>query len=63
MNEEEKVSTFEMSLKILGNELIGLKIIVDDFKTKWLMLTVIGTGLAAAIVSTFGESIKTIFTG
>ena len=28
----------ELSVRILGNELIGFKMVVDDFKMKWLFL-------------------------
>lgn len=60
---EEKTSTFEMSLRVLGNEFIGFRIAVDDFKTKWLVLTMITTGGLAAIIATFGGPIKSLFAG
>jgi len=60
---EDKQSTFEMSLRILGNEFIGFKIAVDDFKTKWLVLTILGTAGLSAIVATFGEPIKNLMVG
>ena len=31
----------ELSLRVLGNELIGIKMVVDDFKMKWLAIGVI----------------------
>jgi hypothetical protein len=60
---EDKQSTFEMSLRVLGNEFIGFKIAVDDFKTKWLVLTILGTAGLSAIVATFGEPIKSLMIG
>jgi len=60
---EDKQSTFEMSLRVLGNEFIGFKIAVDDFKTKWLVLTILGTAGLSAIVATFGEPIKNLMIG
>ena len=34
----------ELSLRVLGNELIGIKMIVDDMKMKWV---VVGVGAIA----------------
>lgn len=53
-------STFEMSIRVLGNEFLGFKISVDDFKTKWLVLTVMATAGIGAVVATFGEPIKNL---
>ena len=61
MEDPDKLSTFEMNLRILGNEVLGLKIAVDDFKTKWLVLTILATGGIALLVTTFGEPVKQVF--
>lgn len=34
-----------LQLRIMGNEIIGLRIDVDDFKTKWVLIAV---GVSAA---------------
>ena len=47
----------EMSLRVLGNELIGIKMTVDDFKMKWMAFGVIAIVVVTAAVSTFGPSI------
>ena len=50
----------ELSLRVLGNELIGFKMTVDDFKMKWViigLLTIIGLGWA---ISTFGPLIANL---
>ena len=60
---ENNESTFEMSLRVLGNEFIGFRIKVDDFKTKWLVLAMMTTGGLALIVATFGQPIKDLFVG
>lgn len=56
----EGESSFEMSIRVLGNELIGFKIRVDDFKTKWLVLSIVGITAISGIVAKFGPSIKTL---
>lgn len=40
----------ELSLRVLGNELIGIKMLVDDMKMKWVVVGVgaIAIGLWAA---------------
>lgn len=52
----------EISLRVLGNELIGVKMIVDDFKMKWALIGVAGLGVLLAAVSYFGPAI-TAMTG
>ena len=47
----------EMSLRVLGNELIGIKMTVDDFKMKWMAFGVIAIVVVTAAVSTFGPAI------
>ena len=37
-----------VSVRILGNELIGFRLEVDDFKTKWAL---IGIAIAGALVA------------
>lgn len=59
----ESEGKFEISVRILGNEFVAVKIAVDDMKQKWIVLGVIcivAMGWAAstfgpALVSTFGQ--------
>jgi|TARA_B110000908_G_C10173682_1_gene412153 hypothetical protein len=54
MSEKDEVGKLEVSLRVLGNELVGLKMTVDDFKIKWLVygvVTLVALGWAA---SSFG---------
>ena len=54
MEKEDNTGKLEVAVRILGNELIALKMIVDDFKVKWLVygvLTIVALGWAA---SSFG---------
>jgi len=49
----------ELSIRILGNELIAIKMEVNDFKMKWL---IIGVGTLVALgyaVSSFGPKLMT----
>lgn len=55
--------SFEVSLRVLGNEFIGLKIKVDDIKQKWIVLGVITIGLLAWMISSFGPSISSMVSG
>jgi len=53
----------ELSIRILGNELIAIKMEVNDFKMKWL---IIGVGTLVALgyaVSSFGPKLMDTFGG
>ena len=47
----------ELSVRILGNELIGFKMVVDDFKMKWLFLGVVTIVALGWSGSTFGPAL------
>ncbi len=56
-NRKDEVGKMELSLRVLGNELIGFKMVVDDFKIKWLVygiVTIVALGWA---MSSFGPAL------
>ena len=58
---EDRESNFEISLRVLGNEILGFKIAVDDFESKWVVLsviTLIGLSAVATIISPVIDSFK-----
>ena len=63
MANKEDEGKLELSVRILGNEIIGFKMVVDDFKMKWLVigvLTIVSLFWAAskfgpALMGTFGS--------
>ena len=61
MNTDEE-GKIEMSLRILGNEIIGFKMVVDDFKMKWLLLGIISLAVLSFIMVQFGPQIMETFT-
>ena len=57
MSKEDNTGKMEVAVRILGNELIALKMTVDDFKIKWLIygvITLVALGWAA---SSFGPAL------
>ena len=58
---ESKDGSFEISLRVLGNEVIGLSLTVDDFKTKWVVLSVVSLFAISYTVATFGPSLFNMF--
>ena len=57
MADKDEIGKLEVSLRILGNEIVGLKMVVDDFKIKWLVygvITLVALGWAA---SSFGPAL------
>lgn len=53
--------TFEVSLRVLGNEFIGFKIVVDDLKTKWVTVSLIAVAALGYAVSKFAPVIIQAF--
>jgi|TARA_R110002073_G_scaffold135667_1_gene283957 hypothetical protein len=59
--QKDKDGKIEISLRVLGNELIGIKMIVDDFKMKWLAVGVVTLVAVGWAVSTFGPLLMSTF--
>ena len=53
----------EIGVRILGNELIALKMEVDDFKMKWLVYGVITIVALAWAGGTYGPPLINMFGG
>ena len=51
----------ELSLRILGNEIIGFKMQVDDFKMKWMLIGVVAIGAISFIMVNFGPILMETF--
>ena len=45
--EDQSDGKLEISLRILGNEIIGFKMMVDDFKIKFLLGGIAAMGIIA----------------
>jgi hypothetical protein len=58
-NEEGKL---EISVRILGNEIIGFKMTVDDFKMKWMLVGLFAVGILSWIMVEFAPPIMETFT-
>jgi hypothetical protein len=62
-DEDTPEGTFDLSLRIMNNEIIGFAMRVDDFKAKWLILGVLAIGVLAWGASIFGPAIQSTFGG
>lgn len=51
----------EIQLRILGNELVAIKMSVDDFKMKWLFIGVLAMIAVGWAVSSFGPALVSMF--
>ena len=61
MEDELNDGKLELSLRILGNEIIGFKMVVDDFKLKFLLGGIAALGIIAYIMVVFGPSLMETF--
>jgi hypothetical protein len=62
-DEDTPEGTFDLSFRLMNNEIIGITMKVDDFKMKWIILGVVVIGALAWIGTTFGPSIAGAFGG
>ena len=53
----------ELSLRILSNELIGIRMSVDDMKMKWVIIGVGAIGALLWAASSFGPTLTNAFGG
>ena len=61
MEEENSDGKLEISLRILGNEIIGFKMMVDDFKIKFLLGGIAAMAIIAYIMVVFGPALMETF--
>ena len=61
--EDQSEGKLELSLRILGNEIVGFKMMVDDFKMKWMLLGIIAIGALSWIMVNFGPILMETFSG
>ena len=61
MKKVDAEGKLELSLRILGNEIIGFQMIVDDFKMKWMLLGLVAIGALSWIMVAFGPQLMETF--
>jgi len=59
MQDEE--GKLEISVRILGNEIIGFKMTVDDFKMKWMLVGLFGISILSWIMVQFAPPLIETF--
>ena len=63
MSKKDDEGKLELSVRILGNEIIGFQMIVDDFKMKWMLLSLVAIGALSWIMVQFGPMLMETFSG
>ena len=61
MSTKDDQGKLEVAVRILGNELVALKMTVDDFKMKWLVLGVVTICALGWAASAFGPNLIGMF--
>lgn len=54
---------FELAIRILGNEVLGLQMKVDDFKMKWLLIGIFAIGVLMWVMTLFGPALMATYGG
>ena len=60
---KEEEGKLDISVRILGNEIVGFTMKVDDFKMKWLLLGVIALAAISYVMTAFGPQLMETFSG
>ena len=63
MSKKDDEGKLELSVRILGTEIIGFQMIVDDFKMKWMLLGLVAIGALSWIMVQFGPMLMETFSG
>tara|TARA_B100000900_G_scaffold320387_1_gene279601 strand:- start:653 stop:847 length:195 start_codon:yes stop_codon:yes gene_type:complete len=61
MSDADDKGKLEVSVRILGNELVALRMDVDDFKMKWLAMGVIAIVALGWAAGSFGPELIGMF--
>lgn len=59
--QEDNTGKIEIAIRVLGNELLAIRMIVDDFKMKWLIVGIAAMLAVGWAVSVFGPALTSIF--
>jgi hypothetical protein len=59
--EEDNNGKMEIQLRVLGNELVAIKMSVNDFKMKWLLIGVISIVALGWAAGSFGPVLVGMF--
>ena len=62
-DEDTPEGTFDLSFRVMNNEVLGFAMRVDDFKAKWLILGLIAIGVLCFVATAFGPMIMSTFGG
>jgi hypothetical protein len=63
MSVEDNDGSLEVSLRVLGNELLGFKMKVDDFKMKWMILGVAAIAAVGGVAIVVGPQLMSMMGG
>lgn len=61
MSDQDDKGKLEVSVRILGNELVALRMDVDDFKMKWLVMGVVAIVALGWAAGSFGPELISMF--
>jgi hypothetical protein len=59
--DDQPPGRLELSLRVLGNEVIGIQMMVDDMRMKWVIVGVAAIALTLWAAATFTPVLSTAF--
>ena len=59
----EDSGKFEMTIRVLDLEVLGFSLAIEDFRVKWLFISIAAFGGIMATLATFGPEVKSLLLG
>jgi hypothetical protein len=59
----EDSGKFDMTIRVLDLEVLGFSLSIQDFRVKWLFISIAAFGGIMATLATFGPDVKTLLLG
>lgn len=59
----EDSGKFEMTIRVLDLEVLGFSLAIEDFRVKWLFISIAAFGGIMATLATFGPEVKSLLVG
>jgi hypothetical protein len=60
-DQEDNSGKIEIAVRVLGNELMAIRMVVDDFKMKWLIVGIAAMAASGWVITSFGPALVGIF--
>jgi hypothetical protein len=61
MNDKDEDQNYEISLRVLGNEVFGVRLASSSTSNKWVFLSIITIFCLLVLIGAYGDSFVTLY--